>query len=53
MIAAAMPAWPQNRLGAELIKLWGGTYSTNCGDPSAALAAELDRLWVAKWRQNR
>lgn len=47
LIAAATPAWSQNRLDADSIKLWGGTYSTNCGNPTAPrLRVVSDALMV-------
>lgn len=47
LIAAATPVWPQNRLDAEVIKVWGGTYSSNCGNPTAPrLRVVSDALMV-------
>ena len=71
-MAVAGPALAQ--WNAEAFRLYGGTYSADCANPSAlklrvvfeasrrrtligqppaAVAAELDRLWRAEWRQNR
>jgi hypothetical protein len=78
----ATPTWAQNKLDAQALKLYGGTYSSDCSSPAAvllysaaqgvvygkifqqrratligapppAVAAELDRLWLAEWQQNR
>lgn len=47
LIAAATPAWPQGKLDADSIRLWGGTYSTNCGNPTAPrLRVVSDALMV-------
>ena len=47
LIAAAAPAWSQSRLDADSMKLWGGTYSTNCSDPAAPrLRVVSDALMV-------
>ncbi len=47
LIALASPAWAQSKLDADSIRLWGGTYSTNCGNPSAPrLRVVSDALMV-------
>ena len=47
LIALASPAWAQSKLDADSIRLWGGTYSTNCGNPAAPrLRVVSDALMV-------
>jgi len=47
LIAAASPAWSQSKLDADSIRLWGGIYSTNCGNPTAPrLRVVSDALMV-------
>ena len=35
VIAATTPAWAQSKLDGDAMRMWGGTYSTNCGNPAA------------------
>lgn len=47
IFALSTPLWAQNRLDAEALKLYGGTYSTDCGNPKATrLTVVADALMV-------
>ena len=35
-VAIATPAWPQGTLAAPALKLYGGTYSSDCGNSTAS-----------------
>ena len=35
LVAANRPAWPQDGLNAETMKLYGGTYLSDCKNPAS------------------
>jgi hypothetical protein len=43
LVAAWAPAWSQNRLDAQALKLYGGNYSSDCSNPTHACAWLLTR----------
>ena len=34
-VFVAAPTWAQNKLDAQALKLYGGTYSSDCSSPAA------------------
>jgi hypothetical protein len=47
LVAAWVPAWSQNRLDAQALKLYGGNYSSDCSTPTAPrLRVVADALMV-------
>jgi hypothetical protein len=47
IVVAGAPAWAQNKLDADTLKLYGGTYSTECGNSAAPrLRVVSDALMV-------
>jgi hypothetical protein len=51
-VFVATPAWAQNKLDAQVLKLYGGTYSSDCSSPAAPrLRVVTDALTVEQGKK--